>query len=286
MLPEFELYQPESLEEALRIMDQTEAIPISGGTNVVVDLRGGRHSPAAVLNIHDLQELGGIREVDGWVVVGGGVTIAELEKSPIIARHGQILQEAAWFFANPLIRNRATIGGNLADASPAADTATPLLALGARLVLSSAKEVRDVPLDDFFVHVRKTVLKPNELITSVRWPMRTANTVGVYYKLGLRKADAISVVSLAIVLEAEGDKIARARIALGSVAPKPIRVKAAEEALKDQKPGEELFKRAAKLAVEAVSPISDVRASADYRCEMVEVLTGRLLRQASSRLWK
>jgi CO/xanthine dehydrogenase FAD-binding subunit len=286
MLPEFELYEPESLDEALKILDQTEAVPISGGTNMVVDLRSGRHSPPAIMDIHGLQELRGILEINGLVVVGGGVTIAELEKSPIITKHAHILWEAARSFANPLIRNRATIGGNLADASPAADTATPLLALGASLVLSNAGGSRVVPLDEFFVHVRKTTLQPNELITSLSWQIPPAASVGVYYKLGLRKADAISVVSLAVVLEADGDAIGRVRIALGSVAPKPIRVKTAEDVLKDRKLDDELIKKAARLAAETVFPITDVRASASYRYEMVETLTSRLLRQASSQLWK
>lgn len=286
MLPEFEMVLPQTLDEALKTMAARQVVPIAGGTNVVVDLRSGRHTPKAIINIHNLKELSGIKVEEGWVKVGGGTLIREMERSSIIAEHGLCLQQSARLFANPLIRNRATVGGNLADASPAADTATPLLALGASLLLVSASGTRLVPLEEFFLHVRKTVLKSDELIGEVRWQIPTTKSANAFYKLGLRKADAISVVSAAVMVESDGERIACARIALGSVAPTPLRVKKAEEILKGQKPSPELFLNAASLAEQAVSPISDVRASADYRREMSGVLVARLLRQTCADIWK
>ena len=124
----------------------SETIPLSGGTNVIPDLRSGRHTPKIVLDISRLKELHGIRREDGHVVAGGGVTIAELLASPLVAEHGKTLQQAARLFANPLIRNRATVAGNLVDASPAADTAPALLALDAEVDLQSQAGCRSIPL--------------------------------------------------------------------------------------------------------------------------------------------
>ncbi len=289
MLPEFDLWTLTSLPEALAQLSSagSEAIPLAGGTNVIPDLRSGRHTPKMVLDISQLKELRGIQCMDGHVVAGGGVTISELLASPLVSEHGQTLQQAARLFANPLIRNRATIAGNLVDASPAADTAPALLALDAEVDLQSQAGCRSVPLQEFFTGVRKTVRRPDELLMSVRWPVAKARTAYGYYKLGLRQADAISVISIAIRLEADADGCCReARIALGSVAPRPLRVFAAEESLRGQAFTEAAFAKAAKLAAEAVSPISDLRASGDYRRRMVGVLVQRLLIQAADELRK
>jgi carbon-monoxide dehydrogenase medium subunit len=289
MLPEFDLWILHSLPEALAQLSSagSEAIPLAGGTNVIPDLRSGRHTPKMVLDISRLKELHGIRRVDGHVVAGGGVTISELLASPLVGEHAKTLQQAARLFANPLIRNRATIAGNLVDASPAADTAPALLALDAEVDLQSQAGCRSVPLQEFFTGVRKTVRRPDELLMSVRWPVAKAHTAYAYYKLGLRQADAISVVSIAIRLEADADGCCQeARIALGSVAPRPLRVLAAENSLRGQALTEAAFANAAKLAAEAVSPISDLRASGDYRRRMVGVLVKRLLMQAADELRK
>lgn len=287
MLAEFEMRTPRTLPEALQYLanDAPEAVPLAGGTNLVVDLRDGRHRPRVLVNIAPLQELGGIQQQNGSVVAGGGVTITELLHHPLIAETAPILQQAARLFANPLIRNRATLGGNLADASPAADTVPPLLALGAEVELSSQSGSRFVPLDEFFLHVRQTVRRPDELVGRVRWPLPAARSAMAYYKLGLRKADAISVVSLALMVESGEDGVCRqARIALGSVAPRPLRAHAAEDALRGQPLTAEVIQQAGRLAAEAASPISDLRASAGYRRQMVETLTCRLLKQLAGQV--
>ncbi len=170
MLPEFDLLRPKTMPEALDMLADAGTMPIAGGTNVVVDLRAGKHQPRALVDVSRLPGLRGVRREDGHLVIGGGTTISDLLHDPLIAQHAPALREAALVFANPLIRNRATVAGNLVDASPAADTAPPLLALDAEVELSSKAGVRRVPLADFLVGVRKTLRRPDELLTAVRCP--------------------------------------------------------------------------------------------------------------------
>ena len=280
MLPEFALLMPQTLEEALEMLAEgaPDVAPLAGGTNLVVDMRSGRYRPSVVVNIGGLEELHGVRRENGHLVVGGGVTIAELLDDPLIAQHAPVLREAAAVLANPLVRNRATVGGNLADASPAADSAPPLLVLGAEVELVSRQGTRRVPLADFFVHVRKTVRRPQELLAAIRWPVPTDRSASAFRKLALRKADAISVLNAAVNVERDGaGRCRQARIALGAVAPTPIRAHEAEEALRGQQLTPATIAEAARLAAEATQPIDDIRGSAAYRKRVVEVLVRRLL---------
>ena len=282
MLPEFDLLMPKTLSEALDMLAESapDAMPLAGGTNLVVDMRGGRCRPGVLVNVAGLDELRTIQRENGHIVVGGGTTITELMADPLIAEHGAPLGDAAAVLASPLIRNRATLAGNLADGSPAADTAPPLLVLGAEVELRSREGTRRVGLDEFFVHVRETVCQPQELLTSVRWPMPAPGSVGAFRKLALRKADAISVVSAAVMVETdENGHCGQARIALGAVAPTPIRAHAAEDALRGQALTTEVIAQAAHLAAGATRCIDDIRGPANYRKRVVEVLVRRLLAQ-------
>jgi len=286
MLAEFDLLTPKVLPEALRMLAEsdTPVAPVAGGTNLVVDLRSGRYRPEVVMDISALQELHGIRREDGHIVVGAGTTIAELLDDPLIVQHADVLRQAAAVFANPLVRNRATVGGNLADASPAADMAPPLLVLDAEVELVSRAGSRRVPLEEFMVNVRRTLRQPDELLVAVRWPIPAENSLGRFHKIGLRRADAISVLSVAVMvqIDTQGD-CQKARIALGSVAPTPIRAHAAEEFLQGWPLRPERLAAAAELAAEATKPIDDVRGSAAYRRRVARVLTRRLLGEAGSR---
>ncbi len=282
MLPEFDLLMPESLPEAMdRLAAHGPGIaPIAGGTNLIVDMRAERRCPQVVVNIAHLKELRGIRRENGRVVIGGGTTIAELLRNPLIAEYASPLKEAAAVFANPLTRNRATVGGNLADASPAADTVPPLLALGAEVELASRLGTRCVALEDFIVGVRETQLRPDELLTAVHWPIASGHSASAFYKLGLRKADAISVVSVAVMVETdENGRCQSARIALGAVAPRPIRAHEAEAALQGRAFTPQVIDEAARLSAEATRPIDDIRGSAAYRRRVTSVLVRRLLAQ-------
>jgi len=279
MLPEFELLMPRTLPEALEMMDESSrVIPLAGGTSLLVDLRGRISRPQTLINIGGLDELRGIRVEEGYVVVGSAVTIADLKRNVLIAKHGQVLQQATTVFANPLVRNRATIGGNLAYGSPAADAAPPLLVLDAEVELMSKDAKRTVPLKEFITGVRKTVRHPRELVTAIRWPIPPEGSVGVFHKLGLRKANAISVLSIAVMLHRKNtEDYAQVRIALGAVAPAPIRVVAAEELLGRGPLTPEVIARAAQLASESTQAIGDIRGSAAYRKRVITALVQRLL---------
>jgi len=279
-LPEFELYRPESLDEALEIIARSPgALPIAGGTALLVDMRSRRISPPVLVDIGRIDRISGIRIEEGEVVIGATTTIAEIKDSDLIAKHAPILREACEVFASPSVRNRATIGGNLAYASPAADTAPPLLTLDASVELTSANGRRTVPIDRFFLGVRRTERRDDELMTAVRFPIPLKGTVGGFRKLGLRKADAISVVSAAVSIGPLTDGERRVRIALGAVAPRPIRAHRAEETLAARPIDEESIRTAAEAAASEASPVSDLRGSAWYRREAAEALVRRLLRR-------
>lgn len=287
MLPEFELLMPRTLPEALEMLAERapDVMPIAGGTNVIPDLRGGRYRPACLVNVADLPELRGVRREDGFLVIGGGVTIAEVIEDPLVAQFAPVLREAAKTLGSPLVRNRATVAGNLANASPAADMAPPLLALDAEVELASREGVRRVPLKDFFVHVRRTVRQPHELMTAIRVPLPPENSRARFFKVALRKADAIAVVNGAVWVDLEygvgsveyGGRCRAARIALGAVAPTPIRAHEAERALEGQVLTPEVVAEAARLAAEATRTIDDIRGSAAYRRVVTEVMVRRTL---------
>ncbi len=286
MLAEFDLLMPQSLSEALGMLAERgrDLAPLAGGTNLVVDLRSGRHRPAGLLDLSRLTELQGIRREDGdsrdggYIVIGARTTLSEVLSHPLIAEHGAPLQEAAAIFANPLVRNRATVGGNIADGSPAADTAPALLALDASVELVSITGRRTLPLEQFLVGVRRTERRPDELLSAIRWPVPASPCAGRFSKLGLRRADAIAVISAAVLVERDAaGNCGQARIALGAVAPRPIRAHPAEDALRGRPLTADAIALAARLAAETASPISDIRASAAYRRRTVAVLVRRLL---------
>ncbi|MCS7282777.1 MAG: xanthine dehydrogenase family protein subunit M [Anaerolineae bacterium] len=296
MLPEFDLLMPRTLPEALEMLAQRapDVMPIAGGTNVIPDLRGGRYRPACLVNVAGLPELRGIRQEDGFLVIGGGVTIAEVIEDPLIAQVAPVLQEAAKTLGSPLVRNRATLAGNLANASPAADMAPPLLVLDAEVELASVEGTRRVPLKDFFIHVRRTVRQPHELMTAIRVPLPPENSRARFFKVALRKADAIAVVNGAVRVDWDGARNAQhgilsealcraARIALGAVAPTPIRAYEAEQALEGRPLTPEVIAEAARLAAEATRTIDDIRGSAAYRRFVTEVMVRRTLEGVWSR---
>jgi carbon-monoxide dehydrogenase medium subunit len=280
VLPEFEFLRPHTLAESLAMLaDQApDVAPLAGGTNMIVELRDGHSFPKRLMDVSRLRELRGIRRDDVHIVIGGGTTISELLVHPLIAQHGRALQEAAAMLGNPLVRNRATVAGNLANASPAADTAPPLLALGAQVELVNTNGARWVSLDKFLVGVNKTLLEPNELLASVRWPVPEARSAACFYKIGLRKADACSVINAsAMVVWDESGHCRQARIAIGAAAPRPVRAHAAEAALLGQPLTKDVIEGAAHLAVQATAPIDDIRGTAAYRRRMAELMVRRLL---------
>jgi CO/xanthine dehydrogenase FAD-binding subunit len=295
MLPEFELLMPQTLAEALEMLAARapNVLPIAGGTNVIVLLReapllGGAEAypdDRVLVDVSRLPELKGVYQDNGHIVVAGGTTIAQLLAEPLIASYGAPLRAAAAVLGSPLVRNRATVAGNLVDASPAADTAPPLLALNAQVKLESQSGARWLSLEEFMVGVNQTLRRPDELLTAVRWPLPPPHSVGAFHKIGLRNALACSVVTAAVVVEGDGSgRCQGVRIALGAVAPRPIRAHAAEEALRDKRLTTEEIATAARLSAEATSPIDDVRASAAYRRQAVAVVVRRLLTEIAAKV--
>lgn len=285
---DFDLLQPKNLTAALDALAQNNAAirPLAGGTDMLVDIRARRAQPDVLVALQSVNELRGVTRENGHVRVGASATIAEFLKHPLLTQYNALVQ-AASVFANPMIRNSATIAGNIGSASPAGDMLPPLLALDAHIELVSQIGTRTLPLHEFFLGPRKTARRDNELISSLQLPVTSRQSTvsslqssSAFYKLGLRQADAISLVSVAVWLERDGDKIRDVRIALGAVAPRPIRALRAEEILRGQIFNETNLKESARVAAEECSPIDDLRASANYRKRMVNVLARRMLEQA------
>ena len=284
MLPEFDLLMPKTLPEALEMLAKgAQVAPLAGGTNLIPDMRSGYHSPRVVVNIMGLEQLRGIRQENGRLVVGSGVTVGELLNDPLIAQHAPIMKEAAAAFANALIRNRATVGGNLVNAAPCADTAPPLLALNAEVELVSKKGSRRVPLDEFLVDAFTTVRQPQELLTSISWPVSPPHSAGAFRKMGLRKISCTAKVDVAVMVESDGDgRCKEARIALGAVSPQNFRVYAAEDLLRGQALTPETIAAAARLTAEIARP----RAGSEYKQQVVAGLTRRLLTRVAGDIRK
>jgi len=251
--------------------------PIAGGTNLLVDVRAGEARPHAVVDIGFLDELGTLNHQDGLIEIGACVTMARIGESAVIQSHAPVLAQAALSLGGPQIRNRATVGGNIVSASPAADSVVALVALGAEVTLQNALGIRTMLLEDFMKGPGQTRLKRNELLTRVSFKTPGSREKGLFFKFGRRNALAISVVNLAIMVRTEqmSEKWESVRIALGAVAPTVIRARKAETLLSGQGADEKLAAEAAQLAASACSPISDIRASAEYRRAMVEEWVAR-----------
>ncbi len=281
-----EYFAPAGLDEAAALLAQhaPAARIIAGGTDLVIELERGVRPGQMLIDISRLRGLDGIRlDGAGWIHLGPLVTHADVVGSTLCAERAFPLARACREVGAPQIRNRATVAGNLITASPANDTITPLMALGARVTLLSARGQRDVALPDFYTGVRRTAMAPDELLVDVAFPALGPQQRGTFIKLGLRRAQAISLVNCAVVLTfasaSAGAPVAQAAIALGAVAPVIIRAADAEAALAGRALNTALIERAAALAQAAARPIDDVRASAAYRRDMVGVLVSRALTQ-------
>ncbi|MCZ7571856.1 MAG: FAD binding domain-containing protein [Ardenticatenaceae bacterium] len=284
----YEYHAPASLDEALALLaEQGErARIIAGGTDLIIELdRGVRHLER-VVDITRIAGLDEIRVEDDVAHVGPLVTHNQVANDGVILALGFPLAQAAWEVGAPQLRNRGTVAGNLITASPANDTITPLMALGAAVTLTSAaRGPRTVPLAQFYRGVRETELQPDEMLVDIIVPLLDRNQRGTFLKLALRQAQAISVVNVAVVLTGAGDPdepfqlpVSDVRIAMGSVAPTIIRAPAAERELVGSHLTEREISGAAALAAEAAAPIDDVRSPARYRSQMIRVLTARALR--------
>ena len=274
-----EFLRAASVDEALAAA-QGGAAFVAGGTNLVPDVLFGRKKIARAVDISRLDELRFIEEADGKIRIGALATVTDLLESELIRAAASPLYESALEFAGPLVRNRASVAGNLMDASPAADLAPPLLVQDAVVELASAEGERSLPLSEFFLDYRKTAVRPEELMKAIVIEPLGPEDRCAYYKLQLRRAMAIAVVGVAVVLRMKGSVCAEAAISLGSVAAIPYRAQAAEAHLQGEEIGEAEINAAAEAARDSARPIDDVRASAAYRKKMCGVLVRRLLKKA------
>jgi carbon-monoxide dehydrogenase medium subunit len=277
-----EYFTVTSLDEAVRLLAEkgNSARIVAGATDLMLELeRGVRKGVSALIDITRVPNLDRI-QLDGENILHLGplVTHNDAAASDLIRRHALPLGRAAWEVGAPQIRNRATIAGNLITASPANDTITPLMALGASITLLSMRGRRTIPLAKFYTGVRKTVMEADELLVDISFPAMTGSMRGNFIKMALRRAQAISVVNAAVILGFSGDSIQSASITLGAVAPTIIHAGDAESYLVGKKLTDDVITHAARLALDASRPIDDIRASAAYRREMVRVSVLRGLR--------
>ena len=270
-----------TVSEALEALAEygEEARIVAGGTDLLLEIeRGVRRGIRVLIDITRVSGLDQIQQRGEMVTLGPLVNHNHVVASRLLIERALPLAQACWEVGAPQIRNRATIAGNLITASPANDTITPLMALGAEVTLASVEGERSMPLKEFYTGFRRTVMRPDEMLVGISFPLLAANERGMFIKLGLRQAQAISVVNTAVVLAFEGDTVTQAAITLGSVAPTIIRVTEAEQALIGQTLTPETIVQVARAAAAVPQPIDDVRAPATYRSEMVKVLVARALR--------
>ncbi len=273
-----------SLAEAQQILAERRktARVVAGATDLMLELERGQRP--GVETLVDITRVPGLAEIaldgQGWVHLGPLVTHNHCAGSKLVVERALPLAQAAWEVGAPQIRNRGTVAGNLITASPANDTISPLMALGAVVTLASTRGTRPVALRDFYTGVRRTVLAPDELLTDIAFPALKAGERGVFVKLALRQAQAISLINLTVILEFDAPgrpDIRGARLTLGAVAPTIISAPEAEAYLAGQRLTPDVMARAGELAAAAARPINDVRAGADYRQAMVATLVRRAL---------
>ncbi len=273
-----------SIEQLLQNIDEPEAQILCGGTDLLVKMRSKLIQPRLLLDISEVEELRGIREGNGEIEIGAAVTEGEIIASQGIAERLPLLVTALLQLGSVQIRNRGTLGGNLVNASPAADGAIPLLLYDAAVILQSVSGERRVSVEDFLRGPGKTAIERGELLRAIAIPIPTAKFSQFLHKVGRRKALTIAIASLGALLRVEDGTVEAIRLAAGSVAPTPIRLHRVEEFLIGSKLTDSLIASARELASSSVSPIDDIRASADYRRHVIGDLLARLLRDEMEKI--
>lgn len=275
----FEYYTPESLEEARQLKKKTPgSLFIAGGTDVLVGIKNNEIHPQALIS---LRSITGLNSIDTGEVtrIGALTTISDIIQNPTLKRDFPVLVEAAKSLGSVQVRNVATIGGNLCNCSPCADMALPLLVMEAKVRLQAAKEKREVPLDKFFKGPGESCLASNEIVTDILLNPPSKSTKAVFLKKGRVKMD-LAVASVAVRLDMEGNKCLKARVAAGSVAPVPLRLSKVETILEGTTIHKKHAAEAQRLAEDNVVPITDIRATEEYRRQIIGVLVKRALERA------
>jgi CO/xanthine dehydrogenase FAD-binding subunit len=278
-------FAPKSVEETILLISQHGAKSriISGSTDLLGQIKKRVAIPEFLINITGIPNLDYIKydEVKG-LSIGALVTVASVAKSPVIQSKFNILAQAAGRLGTPTIRNRATIAGNLCNAAPSADTAPALIVLEAKAKIAGPGEETIVPVEKLFTGPGETMVKSNQFLTEIQVPNPPSHSKGVYIKQTRRQGADLAIVGIAVLLIMEGNLVKDVRIALGAVAPTPIRARKAEEILKGKKLDDRLLDEASKAASSESKPISDTRSSAEYRRKLVTVLVKRAIKQAAA----
>lgn len=283
MLPSFDLVEPRTVTEALKALADGGK-PFAGGTNLIPDMRAGDGPAGALVSLNRLDDLRGVTLDGDSVVMGACTTMSDILNTADMRRWAPGVVAQAEVFAGHMVRNAATVGGNICYGSPSADVVPPLLALDADVLIAGPNGERPMALERFLIDYKRTALQPGELLTAIRWQVPPENETHLFYKLGRRKGDAITVTGVAVALAAEQGRCTRARIALGSVAPTVFRAREAERFLEGQIVMPSLIDVAGRQAAAMCKPINDVRASGAYRRHTAFALTQRLLTQAWERV--
>ncbi len=280
-----EYFNVSSVAEALELLAQyrEKVRIIAGGTDILIEME--RHQRQGIEALIDISRVAGLDSITLYgdnIRLGALVTHNQVVGSDLVVERGFPLAQACWEVGAPQIRNRATVAGNVITGSAANDTITPLMALGAEVVLTSMEGERSVPLSAFYTGLRRNVMRPDEMLTAITFPALSSTERGIFIKLGLRRAQAISVINVAVLLKFEGQTVNQAAITLGCVAPTIIRVPVAEQALAGRQLTADVIADAARLAAATPTPIDDIRSTAEYRSEMIRVLVARALRALAS----
>ncbi len=285
MIPaSFEYFSPKTLSEAISLLQQhgSDAKILAGGQSLIPLMKLRLASPKKLIDLNRISGLSYIKESDGYLTIGALTRECDVDASDLIRRKYPIIADTAAVIADPLVRNMATVGGNLAHADPANDHPATMLALGSEVVAIGPKGARKIAVADFFTDVFTTALKPDEILTEIRVPIPPARSGGAYLKVE-RKVGDFAAAAVAAQVTLDGNTFQRVGIGLTNVGATPIKATRAEKALQGKPADEKNIQEAARIASEEAKPVDDLRGSADYKRSLVRVLTARALRTAIAR---
>jgi len=284
-LPEIEYFFPKTVKEAFSLLERYDgkAKVFAGGTDLLSKMKRRELAPKYLIDLNGIPDLRLIKyEKEKGLRIGAATPLNEIMESSVVSKHYPILTEAVSKMASTQVRNIGTIGGNLCNAVPSADTAPPLIVLGAQLKLISFQKERMVLVEDFFKGPDRTILNPSELVSEIQIPPPLSGARGTYLKHTLRREMDLAIVGVAVYLALDSKRqiCKDVKIALGAVAPIPLRAKKAEETLRGKALDDDLIEGVARMAAEEAKPIDDIRSSAEYRREMVRVLMKRAFKRS------
>jgi aerobic carbon-monoxide dehydrogenase medium subunit len=279
----FDYHAPKTMDEALALLQADEGAKVlAGGQSLIPAMRFRLAAPVTLVDISRIKDLSYVEERGDVLAIGALTREVQLEESPIVARSYPLLLDTARVIADPLVRNNATVGGNLAHADPANDHPATMLAYGAQIVARGRSGARTIAIDDFFVALFESSLQPGEILTEIRIPRPAAGSGGAYLKIE-RKVGDYAVAAVAVQLTLAGGVVRAVRIGLTNVNPVPRRAKAAEAALTSKAPTDDVLEAAGRAAAAECDPSADLRGAVDYKRDMVRVLTKRAVRRAVQR---